>query len=110
MGPSDILSAPLEEQLTLLELARERNLSPPSTWRWAVKGVDGVKLPTAKIGHKRVTSRAAFVWWVEQLTALADGERLSNAPAAASREGEIERAEYEAARMLGLTRPAEDQI
>jgi hypothetical protein len=74
MAPADILFAPLRERLTLLELAREQNVSPPTPWRWAMKGVRGIRLPTALLGNKRITSRSAFLWWVDQITAVANGE------------------------------------
>jgi hypothetical protein len=33
-----ILGAPPEERITLTELARQENVAPSTTWRWATKG------------------------------------------------------------------------
>jgi hypothetical protein len=95
---TSLLSAPVKERLTLQQLAHEQNVAPATPWRWAMRGVHGLRLPTILIGHKRVTTRSAFVWWCGQLTRMADGQ-----PAPAVDENDlkdtIERAEKEAARL-----------
>lgn len=88
----DLLSAPASERLTLIELAREAGKSPPTTWRWAMKGVRGLRLPTFMNGNTRTTTRSAYRWWCVQLTNMADGHR---AKSSINRKREIERAESE---------------
>jgi len=99
-----ILAAPPEEQLSLTQLAREVGVAPSSSWRWSTKGVRGIRLTSAMVGSKRVTIRAAFVEWCEQLTAIANDRRVLDETAAQPRDDEAsraERAEAELAR-LGL--------
>lgn len=98
MVPEDLLDAPLSDRLTLLELARQENVAPPTTWRWASKGVRGLLLPTVMVGSKRVTTRAAFKRWCLDLTMLANGELRPPATGNRQREAAIERAEHEAAK------------
>jgi hypothetical protein len=43
------------------------NPSPATMWRWAVKGVDGVKLETFKIGGRRYTTAEALDRFVARL-------------------------------------------
>lgn len=43
-------------------------------WRWATKGVGGVKLETVKIGAKRATTASAVARFVETLTARSAGD------------------------------------
>lgn len=40
-------------------LASER-LSPPTLWRWSMRGVRGVVLETVTVGRKWLTTEAAF--------------------------------------------------
>jgi hypothetical protein len=77
MDATTILNTPPSERLTLQALAKEQNVAPPTTWRWALRGVNQLRLPSAKIGSRRMTSRAAFVWWCTQLTHMADGVPMS---------------------------------
>jgi hypothetical protein len=30
------------------------------------------------VGHRRITTRSAFRWWCQQLTAMADGQAVVN--------------------------------
>jgi len=99
--PADILDHPIEDRRTLLELAREQGVSPPSTWRWATRGCRGLKLPTVLVGHRRVTSVQAFRWWVEQQTKIANRE-LPTSPPSRRDETLQQRAENEANQLLGL--------
>lgn len=95
---TSLLTAPLKERLTLQQLAHEQNVAPATSWRWAMRGVRGLRLPTVLVGHKRVTTRSAFCWWCEQLMVMADGQR---APATDDNnlDDSIERAEKEAVRL-----------
>lgn len=89
---NEILAAPLEDRLTLTQLARQQGVSPPTTWRWAMRGCRGTKLQTAMLGHKRITTHAAFQLWVEQVTAAADG-KSTPAQSKKARESAIKSAE-----------------
>lgn len=92
----NLLDAPAGERMTLVELARAEKKSPPTTWRWAIRGVSGLKLPTVKVGHTRMTTWHAYRWWLEQLTARANGEPV-RARTNRQREADIDRAEKELA-------------
>lgn len=84
------------DRISLPTLAREQGVSPVSTWRWALRGICGIPLPTFCIGHKRFTTRAAFAEWVAQVTAARNGEAVTRPPV--QRESAIDRAERETAR------------
>lgn len=69
----DLLS---EDALSLPQAARELpgNPDPSTLWRWASRGVRGVKLETVRIGAGRIyTTRQALTRFVEatQETSLA---------------------------------------
>jgi hypothetical protein len=49
-----------ETRLTLSQLARAQGVNTATTWRWALKGVRGVKLESLAIGGRRITSQEAF--------------------------------------------------
>ena len=87
--------APIEERISLPALARDQHVSPISTWRWALRGISGIILPTFCIGHKRYTTEAAFAEWVELVTAARNGATVGRQPA--QREAAIDRAERESA-------------
>ena len=38
--------APTRDRISLPTLAREQGVSPVSTWRWALRGICGIVLPT----------------------------------------------------------------
>jgi hypothetical protein len=99
-----ILAAPPEERLTLTQLAHKVKKAPSTPHRWATKGVRGIRLPTAMIGSKRMTTKIIFQTWCEQLTASSDDRPMSEEADARLRNDETsraERAEAELAR-LGL--------
>ena len=56
------------------------NPSPATLWRWAFKGVDGVKLETFKIGGRRYTTAEALDRFVARL----NGPRSANEPQVSS--------------------------
>ena len=99
MDPASILSAPPRDQLTLSALAKERGVSHVTPWRWALRGIGGVRLPTIKVGKKRLTSRPIFLEWCRQVTAIANGDRV---PVDKTQSIEDEAIEQEADRLLGL--------
>lgn len=62
---------------TLISLSKASQLlpykpSPATLWRWFTRGVNGVRLETAKIGKRRYTSREALQRFV---TATTEAER-----------------------------------
>jgi hypothetical protein len=83
--------APARERVSLPRLAKEQEVSPVSTWRWALRGCRGIVLPTFCVGRKRYTTRAAFAEWCARVTAAANGEVEGFVPA--ERESAIEHAE-----------------
>ena len=56
------------------------NPSPATLWRWAARGVDGVKLETYKIGGRRYTTAEALDRFVARL----NGPRSANEPQVSS--------------------------
>ncbi len=63
-----------EKRLSLTQLAKREGVAAPTTWRWAQRGVKGVKLETINVGGRRFTSCEAFIRFVEATTAAANGE------------------------------------
>lgn len=96
MVPSDFLAS-TRDRLSLPQLAKEQDVSPVSTWRWALRGCAGIKLPTFCIGHKRYTTRAAFAEWVEKVTAVRNGVPINQG--SSQQESAIDRAEREASKL-----------
>ena len=94
----ELINAPVNERCSLIKLAREEGKSPPTAWRWAMKGCRGLRLPTFMCGNVRMTTRPAYRWWLIQLTAIAEGE-LVPSRTNKQREAAIERAERELAEM-----------
>lgn len=85
-----------EDRISLSKLARQEGLNPTTVWRWASRGVRGVKLETINVGARRYSSRPAFERFVERTTAVANGEAI---PSRTTRQKEaaISRAEAELA-------------
>ena len=52
-----------------------------TVWRWVQRGCRGVKLETALVGGRRITSREAIHRFVEATTAAADGSQITTAAA-----------------------------
>lgn len=71
-----------EGLLTLTEAAKLKTLpsrggkrpSLNTVWRWAMKGIKGVKLETVRVGNAWCTSEPAVVRFIERLTAAYRGE------------------------------------
>ena len=101
MDPTTLLSAPASDRLTLKQLSKENNVSPVTCWRWTLRGVDGLRLPSIKIGNKRVTTRSMFNEWCRQLTENANGAAVPVTAADAHRDNAIDHAEQEADQLLG---------
>ncbi len=92
----DIFSAsyfPLREAAKLLP----GHVSLSTLHRWRTRGLNGVKLSTLKVGHRRMVTAAALQDFFQAVTAAADGTPL---PIRTSRQRQraIEAAEKELAR------------
>lgn len=53
-----------ETRISLTALAREQGVSIPTVWRWAQRGIRGVRLETYHVGARRYTTEEAFSRWV----------------------------------------------
>jgi hypothetical protein len=69
---TDILT---EDPLSLTDLAKRKDVDVNVTtvWRWANRGVSGVRLETYSRGGRRFTSLPAYYRWVRQVTAARSG-------------------------------------
>ena len=67
--------------LTIGKLSDRIGVSRPTPWRWAQRGIGGVRLPSILDGGQRKTSVAAYQAWVQYRTNLANGK--TDAPCAA---------------------------
>ena len=65
-----------EQRLSLAKLARQEGFSIPTAWRWAQRGVNGVRLESILIGGRRHTSEEAFRRFVQATNAAANRNRL----------------------------------
>lgn len=65
-----------------------RRPSPPTLWRWRVRGVNGVKLRCVRCGHQWMTRRSFVEEFLRAQTAASDKRRvaLKDAPTARSAE------------------------
>ena len=75
------IDANAPDRIGLTQLARELDMVPSTTHRWATSGCEGVRLPVICIGRKRFTTREAFGWWTEEVTRRRDGDRAGSTPA-----------------------------
>ena len=62
-----------ENRLSLTQLAKREGVATPTTWRWAQRGIKGVRLETINVGGRRFTTTEAFARFVEATTAAAQG-------------------------------------
>ncbi|MEX2171539.1 MAG: DUF1580 domain-containing protein [Pirellulales bacterium] len=91
--------APPAERISLPKLASAEGVSPVTVWRWALRGVKGVKLRTGCIGGSiRYTTRQWYEEFCERVTAARSGDPAP-APRTKSREAAIDRAEKQLAEM-----------
>ena len=71
------------------ELEREKELAPSTLWRWATKGLRGIKLEYLRVGGTMVSSREALNRFFVKLSAQ-DRKDASTAPQGESSEVEQE--------------------
>lgn len=48
-------------------VVRGKRIHNSTAYRWALRGVRGRRLPTARIGGRLFTSEGAFSWWASML-------------------------------------------
>lgn len=53
----------------------ERGISVATVWRWALRGVRGIRLETSMSGGSRMTTRAAMQRFHQRITAMANCEQ-----------------------------------
>lgn len=92
---SDLLN---EQRLTLAELARMEGVNVCTVWRWAQRGVRGVKLETFSVGGRRFTTRGAHGRFAEGCNAAAQGVTAPAPRTNRQREAAIRKAEAELAK------------
>jgi len=63
-SPLDLLT---EDLIRLNEVPKvlPRRVDVSTAWRWAMRGVGGIKLETVKIGGKKMTSRQAVTRFIQ---------------------------------------------
>ena len=105
MSIAAILAAPPADRITLTQLARQERVAPSTPWRWATKGGRHIRLPSAMIGSKRVTTRIVFETWCEQLTAIAENGPFPKQAADELRPDEELRAVRAEAELVRLSLP-----
>lgn len=102
---AEMIDTSVEEPIPLSVAAREttnrrgsRGIATPTAWRWAMKGVKGIRLETIMVGGIRMTTRPALARFFAAVTAAADGTAIPSRTSA-QRERAIARdaAELEAA-------------
>jgi hypothetical protein len=89
-----------ETILSFAEAARTLPTRPnlSTVWRWVQRGVRGVRLETAMIGGRRITSQEALERFNAAVTAAADGSP-SSTRTPRQRQRDIEQAEAELAKV-----------
>ena len=91
-----------EDLLSYPQASRECPGRPhvSTIFRWARRGVRGIRLETVLCGGRRFTSRQALKRFHERVTAAADGRKAeARSTAAHRRQAEIDRAESKLADM-----------
>ena len=84
-----------EQKLSLTQLAHREGVNICTCWRWAKRGVRGVRLETYNVGGRRWTTEEAFARFVEGTTAAVNGEPVTELRINRQRETAIARAERE---------------
>jgi hypothetical protein len=67
LGTEEVLS--LSEAARALPSVHGKRLHPSTLWRWARKGIRGVRLDYARLGRSIVTTRAALADFATRLAA-----------------------------------------
>lgn len=78
-----------EHPLSLKEAARElpKPVATSTVYRWALRGVRGLKLETVKIGAQLITSREAITRFITALNAETGARHIASQQKGAGREG-----------------------
>jgi hypothetical protein len=105
----------LAESLLVLSLAAREvpgssgnGVHNSTVWRWALRGIRGIRLETVVIGGVRYTSREALDRFIRATTAAADG-LVSHAPTCSQRDQAIRVAEHEFDAQGGKTLPRREK-
>jgi hypothetical protein len=77
---SDLLA---ERRIGFAELGKREGVNVSTVWRWALRGVRGIRLEHFSVGGRRYTTDEAFRRFCEASTAAAGGQPAA-APAAAT--------------------------
>ena len=89
-----------DDKITQRQAAKLMGVSFPTASRYMTAGRLGVRLPSAKVGGKRHTTREAVAWWFGAVQ-VAEAARHAPAPPADDRDDDEHDFEAEADR-LGL--------
>lgn len=80
---------------SLTELARLKNKSPATTWRWSTKGCRGVILETVIVGGRRYSTDEAFLRFAAACSAGLRTNPAANLQTTSARQRAHEQAERE---------------
>lgn len=56
-----------ETRISLIQLAREQNVSVPTAWRWCHTGIRNCVLESFTCGGRRYSTRESFLRWIAAL-------------------------------------------
>jgi Protein of unknown function (DUF1580) len=87
----DLLNEP---RMSLADLAQQEDVNCCTVWRWANRGVKGIRLETFSRGGRRFTTLPAFARWCERVTAATTGQPTTSR-SRRQEEADVRRAEKE---------------
>src|SRR5689334_23194438 len=99
---STMIDSTTEELLSLAEASKTvpgkngHGVNPSTVWRWALRGVGGVRLEVLRLGGRTCTSKQALQRFYERCTSAAIGVAPTATPAI--RRKAVEAAEAELSR------------
>lgn len=96
-NPESVLD---KERLTMTQAAQRAKVNPGTTWRWALKGIRGRKLPTVMLGGRR------FVL-TEDLEQFMNDGRDGDSTAGAERESFEQSAADADAKLAAILKPSQ---
>jgi hypothetical protein len=56
-----------EPRISLTALAQRENVHSATSWRWSFKGINGHRLESFSVGHRRFTTLPAFERWIAKI-------------------------------------------
>lgn len=87
----------MEKPISLSKAAQIYDKHLSTVHRWRLRGVNGIRLETWRIGGRRVTSRAALARFHARVTAAADGQPTPSTESNKAREQWRQRVEAQLA-------------